>query len=244
MIGGNAKQPVGVEGDIALRGEPPSLFLGYWDAPDETNAMFRGEWYVTGDRATRDADGYLWFSGRADDVILSAAYRIGTFEVESALLEHPAIAESAVVGKPDADRGELVKAFVVLRAGVEPSDELVVELQDHVKAVTAAIQEYPRGVEFVDELPKTASGKIHGRVRLRQRERGAGGAERVVVVDELAAARAEAEATRAEEQRRAAEAIARRRGGSHRAEEQRRAAEALSAWKGAAPRRARAEEER
>ena len=100
-------------------GHPPSLFVGYWDAPDETAAVFRGEWYVTGDRATRDADGYLWFTGRADDVILSAAYRIGPFEVESALLEHPAVAESAVVGKPDPERGQIVKAFVVLRPGAE-----------------------------------------------------------------------------------------------------------------------------
>ena len=112
------------EGDIALRGRPPSLFASYWDAPEETAAVFRGDWYVTGDRATRDEDGYLWFTGRADDVILSAAYRIGPFEVESALLEHPAVAESAVVGKPDPERGQIVKAFVVLRPGVEAGDEL------------------------------------------------------------------------------------------------------------------------
>ena len=91
---------------------------GYWEAPEETAAVFRGEWYVTGDRATRDEDGYFWFAGRADDVILSAAYRIGPFEVESALLEHEAVAESAVVGKPDPDRGQIVKAFVVLRPGL------------------------------------------------------------------------------------------------------------------------------
>ena len=116
--GDGSETPVGTEGDIALRGRPPSLFLGYWNAPEETSAVFREEWYLTGDRATRDEDGYLWFTGRADDVILSAAYRIGPFEVESALLEHPAVAESAVVGKPDADRGELVKAYVVLRSGL------------------------------------------------------------------------------------------------------------------------------
>src|SRR4029077_16166197 len=106
---------------------PPILFLEYYRAPEETAAVFRGEWYITGDRATRDEDGYLWFTGRADDVILSAAYRIGPFEVESALLEHPAVAESGVVGKPDADRGEIVKAYVVLRPGFEPGDALVRE---------------------------------------------------------------------------------------------------------------------
>lgn len=158
----------GVEGDIALRGRPPTLFAGYWNAPEETDAVFRGEWYLTGDRATRDADGYFWFTGRADDVILSAAYRISPFEVESALLEHPAVAESAVVGTPDADRGQLVKAFVVLRPGFEGDDGLVVELQEHCKRVTAPYK-YPREIEFVDSLPKTRSGKIR-RVELRQLE--------------------------------------------------------------------------
>ena len=149
----------GVEGDLALIGRPPTLFTGYWGAPEETEAAFRDEWYVTGDRAIRDEDGYLWFVGRADDVIVSAAYRIGPFEVESALLEHPAVAESAVVGVPDLDRGEIVKAFVVLRPGHEPSSRLAVELQEHVKAVTAPYK-YPRAMAFVEELPKTASGKI------------------------------------------------------------------------------------
>ena len=158
----------GEEGDVALSGRPPSLFLEYYRAPDETAAVFRGDWYVTGDRATRDEDGYLWFTGRADDVILSAAYRIGPFEVESALLEHAGVAESAVVGKPDPDRGQIVKAFVVLRPGVAGSDELVRELQEHCKRVTAPYK-YPREVEFVDELPKTRSGKIR-RVDLRRLE--------------------------------------------------------------------------
>jgi acyl-coenzyme A synthetase/AMP-(fatty) acid ligase len=161
--------PAGEEGDVALRGRPPSLFSGYWEAPDETAAVFRGEWYVTGDRASRDDDGYFWFAGRADDVILSAAYRIGPFEVESALLEHPAVAESAVVGKPHADRGEIVKAFVVLRPGFEGGDGLVRELQEHAKRVTAPYK-YPREIEFVAELPKTRSGKIR-RVELRELER-------------------------------------------------------------------------
>jgi acetyl-CoA synthetase/medium-chain acyl-CoA synthetase len=151
--------PPGVEGDLALIGRPPTLFSGYWDAPDDTDAVFRGDWYLTGDRATRDEDGYFWFVGRADDVIVSAAYRISPFEVESALLEHPAVAESAVVGVPDLDRGQIVKAFVVLRPGQEPTDRLATELQEHVKAVTAPYNA-PREVAFLDELPKTTSGKI------------------------------------------------------------------------------------
>jgi acyl-coenzyme A synthetase/AMP-(fatty) acid ligase len=158
----------GEEGDIALAGRPPTLFVGYWNRPDETERVFRGEWYVTGDRAMRDEEGYFWFAGRADDVILSAAYRIGPFEVESALLEHAAVAESAVVGKPDPDRGQIVKAFVVLRPGHEPTKELALELQNHVKRVTAPYK-YPRDIEFTQSLPKTRSGKIR-RVDLRQLE--------------------------------------------------------------------------
>ncbi len=160
--------PVGEEGDIALRGSAPALFAGYWHQPEETAAVYRGEWYVTGDRAVRDEDGYLWFTGRADDVILSAAYRIGPFEVESALLEHSAVAESAVVGKPDPDRGQIVKAFVVLRPGQPGGDALARELQDHCKRVTAPYK-YPREIEFVESLPKTRSGKIR-RIELRKLE--------------------------------------------------------------------------
>jgi acetyl-CoA synthetase/medium-chain acyl-CoA synthetase len=164
---GNPVGP-GVVGNIALRGRPPSLFAGYYKNDAETNATRRGEWYLTGDRAHVDDDGYFWFVGRADDVISSGAYRIGPFEVESALLEHAAVAESAVVGSPDADRGNIVKAFVVLRPGWTPSPELVRELQDHCKRVTAPYK-YPREIEFVAELPKTRSGKIR-RVELRQAE--------------------------------------------------------------------------
>ena len=168
------ESPAGEEGDIALRGDAPALFAGYWNQPDETAAVYRGEWYVTGDRAVRDEDGYLWFTGRADDVILSAAYRIGPFEVESALLEHPAVAESAVVGKPDPDRGQIVKAFIVLRSGRDGDAGLVAELQEHCKRVTAPYK-YPREIEFLGELPKTRSGKIR-RVELRklEEERAAG----------------------------------------------------------------------
>jgi acyl-coenzyme A synthetase/AMP-(fatty) acid ligase len=158
----------GEVGDIGLRGNPPTLFAGYYKNEAETAASRRGEWYLTGDRAQVDDDGYFWFVGRSDDVISSGAYRIGPFEVESALLEHPAVAESAVVGSPDADRGNIVKAFVVLRPGNEPSDKLIKELQDHCKRVTAPYK-YPREIEFVPDLPKTRSGKIR-RVELRQAE--------------------------------------------------------------------------
>lgn len=160
--------PPGEVGDVALRGRTPSLFREYWKNREESEACWRGEWYVTGDRAQTDSDGYFWFVGRADDVIISAGYRIGPFEVESALLEHPAVLESAVVASPHPERGSIVKAFVKLRPGVSPSDALVRELQEHVKRTTAPYK-YPREIEFVEELPKTVSGKIR-RVELRERE--------------------------------------------------------------------------
>jgi len=163
--------PPGIEGDIALRVDgvrPPGLFLGYRDDPDRTAGVFRHGWYLTGDRATVDEEGFFWFVGRSDDVILSSGYRIGPFEVESALFEHPAVAESAVVASPDPTRGEVVKAFVVLAAGHAPSDDLVRELQDHVKATTAPYK-YPRRISFVEKLPKTVSGKIR-RKELRDGE--------------------------------------------------------------------------
>ena len=162
--------PDGTEGDIAVRVEPTrpvGLFKEYWRDPERNAEAHRAGWYVTGDRGIRDADGYFWFVGRADDVILSSAYRIGPFEVESALLEHPAVAEAAVVGVPDEIRGQIVKAFIVLAEGHEPGDGLVAELQDHVKATTAPYK-YPRRIEFAAELPKTVSGKIR-RVELRNR---------------------------------------------------------------------------
>jgi acetyl-CoA synthetase/medium-chain acyl-CoA synthetase len=163
--------PPGKEGDIAVRVRPErpvGLFREYWKDPEATSRAFRGDWYLTGDRAYRDEDGYLWFVGRADDVIISAAYRIGPFEVESALVEHPAVVEAAVVGKPDVQRGQIVKAFCTLAPGYEPSEDLARELQEHVKRVTAPYK-YPREIEFVTELPKTISGKIR-RVELRARE--------------------------------------------------------------------------
>jgi acetyl-CoA synthetase/medium-chain acyl-CoA synthetase len=162
----------GAEGDIAVKltpQRPVGLFKEYWRNPEATANCIRGDWYVTGDRAIRDEEGYLWFVGRADDVIISAGYRIGPFEVESALVEHPAVAEAAVVASPDPMRGEVVKAFVILAPGHRPSDALAVDLQEHVKRVTAPYK-YPREIEFTPELPKTISGKIR-RVELRQRER-------------------------------------------------------------------------
>ena len=163
-----AVQAPGGEGDIAVRVRPErpvGIFKEYWRDPEATAAAQRGDWYVTGDRARVDEDGYFWFIGRADDVIISAGYRIGPFEVESALVEHPAVAEAAVVAKADAMRGTIVKAFVILAPGFEGSEGLAGELQEQVKKVTAPYK-YPREIEFTDELPKTISGKIR-RVELR-----------------------------------------------------------------------------
>ena len=126
--------------------------------------------YHTGDIAWRDEDGYYWFVGRADDIIKSSGYRIGPFEVESALIEHPAVLECAITGVPDPDRGQIVKATIVLTSGYTPSESLKKELQNHVKNVTAPYK-YPRAIEFVEELPKTISGKIR-RVEIRERDRG------------------------------------------------------------------------
>jgi len=158
-------------GHIAIRTEgeggwPPGLFDGYLKADGGIDRdAFRNGWYYTGDTARKDADGYLWFVGRADDLISSAGYRISPFEVESALLEHPAVMESAVIGHPDPTRGQVVKAFIILAAGRNGSPELAAEIQDFCKNLTAPYK-YPRIVEFVSELPKTISGKIR-RVELR-----------------------------------------------------------------------------
>src|SRR5437588_497466 len=167
---GGQPLPYDSEGDIAVRVEPErpvGLFKEYWRNPEATRNSMRGDWYVTGDRAYVDGDGYFWFVGRADDVIISAGYRIGPFEVESALVEHAAVAEAAVVGKGDPTRGTIVKAYVILAPGHDASDALAVELQEHCKKVTAPYK-YPREIEFVTELPKTISGKIR-RVELRAR---------------------------------------------------------------------------
>jgi acyl-coenzyme A synthetase/AMP-(fatty) acid ligase len=164
----------GSEGQVAVRVAPErpiGLFAGYWQDDDANAAAFQGDWYLTGDRAYVDEDGYFWFVSRDDDIIISAGYRIGPFEVESAIIEHPAVAETAVIGAPDPDRGQVVKAFVVLAKDHEASDELAREIQDHVRTVTAPYK-YPRQIEFIDELPKTVSGKIR-RVELREREAAA-----------------------------------------------------------------------
>ncbi len=163
---GNALPP-GEVGDIALFGTPPSLFVEYWKDDEASRACRRGEWYMTGDRAYRDDDGYFWFVARSDDLIISAGYRIGPFEVESALIEHPDVVEAAAVAAPDADRGSIVKAYVVVRDGASAGPELAKRLQEHVKNTTAPYK-YPRAIEFVDALPKTVSGKIR-RIDLRQR---------------------------------------------------------------------------
>jgi len=152
------------EGNIALYigdERPPGLFKEYWKDEEAMKKAFRGDYYYTGDRGYKDEDGYFWFVGRDDDVIKSSGYRIGPFEVESALIEHPAVAECAVVGAPDPKgiRGIVVKAVIVLAKGYKPSEALTKELQDHVKKTTAPYK-YPRIIEYVDELPKTISGKI------------------------------------------------------------------------------------
>jgi acyl-coenzyme A synthetase/AMP-(fatty) acid ligase len=152
---------VGEVANVAVRTDPRpvGLFSGYLGDEEATRNAFRHGWYYTGDKGWIDEDGYFWFEGRADDVITSAAYRIGPFEVESALVEHPAVMEAAVVGKPDPERTEIVCAFCILAPGWKASDELTHELQDHVKRVTAPYK-YPREIHYVEELPKTISGKI------------------------------------------------------------------------------------
>jgi acetyl-CoA synthetase len=157
----------GEKGEICLRARSnPHYPLGYWNRPaEDTEAVFGGEWFHTKDAASRDEEGYFWYEGRADDVIISAGYRIGPFEVESACLEHPAVAEAAAVAFPDERRGNVVKAFVVLAAGQRPSQELAEEIKTFVRDRHSAYA-YPRVIEFVPDLPKTLTGKIR-RVELR-----------------------------------------------------------------------------
>lgn len=162
--------PDGQEGEIAIRVKPyrpAGLFMEYWQNSSQMAQHFQGDWYLTGDRALRDADGYFWFIGRTDDVIKSSGYRIGPFEVESVLMEHPAVQDTAVVGKPDPLRGQIVKAFVILKNGFPPGPEMARMLEEHCKRL-AAPYKHPREIEFVQELPKTISGKTR-RAELRQR---------------------------------------------------------------------------
>jgi acetyl-CoA synthetase len=159
--------PAGRRGELAIGLPNPQVMLGYWNEPQRTAATrttsMGREYFLTGDLVTMDADGYLFYEGRTDDIISSAGYRIGPMEIENALIEHPAVLESAAVASPDAERGEIVKAFVVLRPGHRPSAALATELQEHVKQATAPYK-YPRAVEFVADLPKTATGKIMRRM--------------------------------------------------------------------------------
>ena len=164
---------VGEIGQIVIytkKRKPVGMFDGYFRDEELTKSVWQNDIYYTGDTAWRDEDGYYWFVGRADDIIKSSGYRIGPFEVESALLEHPAVLECAITAVPDPERGQIVKATVVLSKNYQPSDKLARELQDHVKKVTAPYK-YPRIVEFVTELPKTISGKIR-RVQIRGEESG------------------------------------------------------------------------
>ncbi|MGM7702339.1 acyl-CoA synthetase MbcS [Pseudalkalibacillus sp. Hm43] len=164
-------QPVqlGEVGDIAVHRDAPALFKEYYKDADRTRMAFRGDYYLTGDKAKKDEDGYFWFEGRGDDIIISSGYTIGPFEVEDALVKHPSVKECAVVASPDEVRGHVVKAFIVLKNPSEASsDDIIPALQDHVKKLTAPYK-YPRKIEFVEELPKTTSGKIR-RIELRMKE--------------------------------------------------------------------------
>ena len=144
------------------------LVSSYKGDEERTKLLRGGKYYHTGDLAVKDSNGYFWFVGRKDDIIKSSGYRIGPFEVESALMEHPSVLECAITGAPDPIRGQVVKATIVLAKGYTPSDELIKDLQTHVKNLTAPYK-YPRIIEFVDELPKTTSGKIK-RVDIRKKD--------------------------------------------------------------------------
>ncbi|MBF8249722.1 MAG: acetyl-CoA synthetase, acetyl-CoA synthetase [Candidatus Levybacteria bacterium] len=163
--------PKDQEGNLALWPETvPSLMKTIWNNEEKYKSYFRHGWYISGDRAYLDKDGYFWFIGRADDVIKTMGERVGPFEVESVLVEYPDVIEAGVIGKPDALRGEIIKAFVVLKAGVEPTEELKEKLKEYVKKHLAG-HAYPREIEFIDKLPKTRSGKIMRRV-LKAKELG------------------------------------------------------------------------
>ncbi|UFS97932.1 acetate--CoA ligase [Nocardia huaxiensis] len=166
-----AVEPAAVDeiGELALRAGWPSMFRGYWNDPERTAKAFEDGWYLSGDLVCRDADGYYWFIGRADDVIKSAGHLIGPFEVESALLAHPAVAEAGVIGVPDPVAGELVKAFVVLKPGYEPTDDLRAELSAFGRRALGAVA--PKLIDFAEALPHTRSGKVMRRL-LKARELG------------------------------------------------------------------------
>ncbi len=156
------------EGNLAIKDDDPGLFREYWNKPGKTSEVFQNGWFLTGDTLYTDEDGYYWFAGRGDDLIMTAGYRVSPFDVESAVNSHPAVLESAAVASPDEIRGVIVKSFIILNEGFEPSDELAKEIQAHTKAMIAAY-EYPRVIEFPKELPKTPSGKTKRKV-LREAE--------------------------------------------------------------------------
>ncbi|MBI2133245.1 acetate--CoA ligase [Candidatus Woesearchaeota archaeon] len=162
--------PIGEEGNLAIKPGWPSMMKVIWNNPKKYEEYFKGGWYISGDRAKMDKDGYFWFIGRADDVIKTAGERVGPFEVESALIEHKAVAEAGVIGKPDPTRGEIIKAFLKLRPGFSPSPQLENEIKEFIKSRLAG-HAYPREIAFVESLPKTRSGKIMRRV-LKARELG------------------------------------------------------------------------
>jgi len=161
--------PQGEAGLLAVKQTDPGLFKEYWNKPDKTKESFKNGWFLTGDVLYKDEDGYYWFSGRDDDLIMAAGYRISPFEVESAIISHPEVLECAVVASPDKMRGVIVKAFVILHDKTHASEELVKDIQEHTKMVSAPYK-YPREIEFVEELPKTQSGKIK-RKELRELEK-------------------------------------------------------------------------
>jgi acetyl-CoA synthetase len=163
----DGRRLIGEVGEIVVRSPDPVMMLGYWNRPDATDQKYREGWLLTGDLGREDDDGYLWFESRKDDVISSMGYRIGPGEIEESLMRHPAVAMAAVIGVPDDVRGQVPAAFVVLRPGHEPGENLAVQLQQHVRTRLAA-HEVPRQVEFVDDLPRTATGKIMRRA-LRER---------------------------------------------------------------------------
>jgi len=159
----------GEPGEIAVdrRGDPV-FFLEYWKNPQATREKFIGDWGCTGDQGRMDEDGYFWYQGRSDDVIKSSGYRIGPAEIESCLVRHPAVANAAVIGKPDPARGSIVKAFIVLQPGHSPTENLIEQIQKHVRGRLAPY-EYPKEIEFIEALPMTTTGKVQ-RKELRKRE--------------------------------------------------------------------------
>ena len=169
IVNHNGKNlPNGKQGILAVKQTDPGLFKEYWNKPDKTRSSFKNGWFLTGDVLYQDENGYYWFSGRDDDLIMAAGYRISPFEVESAIISHPEVLECAVVASPDKTRGVIVKAFVILHDKTKASDDLIKDIQEHTKMV-AAPYKYPREIEFVEELPKTQSGKIK-RKQLRELE--------------------------------------------------------------------------